>query len=134
MTTGPGVIMATATASRNCCSFSHWYSFTTPPYKKGTMASPLPKTNAPAFKKNHQICASLLFMYILTDACSSTGKKSFVLICFLNEGGDLYSQTMIPPASISQRISFSATNVVIANNKAMIQSTRSLPRLFLDSL
>src|SRR5215467_1210787 len=51
MTTGPGVIIATATASTNCRSLSHRWSWTTPPYRNGTMASPLPNTNAPAFAK-----------------------------------------------------------------------------------
>jgi hypothetical protein len=31
MTTGPGVIIATATASRNCRSVSQWKRSTTPP-------------------------------------------------------------------------------------------------------
>jgi hypothetical protein len=56
MTTGPGVIMATATASTNCLSFSQWCSVTTPPYRNGTMASPDPKTKAPALAKNTPIC------------------------------------------------------------------------------
>ncbi len=48
MTTGPGVIMATATASTNWRSVSQAYSLTTPPYRNGTMARPLPKTKLPA--------------------------------------------------------------------------------------
>src|SRR2546428_13162854 len=55
MTTGPGVIIATATASRNCRSLSQWKSSTTPPCRKGTIASPLPKTNAPASVKYQAI-------------------------------------------------------------------------------
>src|SRR3954451_5416709 len=51
MTTGPGVIIATATASRNWRSVSQWYWLTTPPWRNGTMASPLPKTKAPASAK-----------------------------------------------------------------------------------
>src|SRR4051794_8258046 len=58
MTTGPGVIIATATASTNCRSVSQWWSLTTPPYRNGTMASPLPKTNAPASPKKTAICTS----------------------------------------------------------------------------
>src|SRR4051812_48359036 len=59
MTTGPGVIMATATASRNWRSFNQWKRSTTPPYKNGTMARPLPKTNAPASAKNQPIFQSV---------------------------------------------------------------------------
>src|SRR5215467_7088110 len=51
ITTGPGVIIATATASTNWRSVSQWWPCTTPPYKKGMMASPLPKTKAPAKTK-----------------------------------------------------------------------------------
>src|SRR6185369_2509323 len=51
MTTGPGVIIATATASRNCRSVSHPRSLTTAPCRNGTMASPLPNTNVPASAK-----------------------------------------------------------------------------------
>src|SRR5215203_869679 len=47
--------MATATASINSCSVSHWYSVTTPLCRKGTIAKPLPNTNAPALVKNHAI-------------------------------------------------------------------------------
>src|SRR6266850_5826216 len=46
ITTGPGVIIATATASRNWCSFSQPNCWTTPWCKNGMMASPLPKTDA----------------------------------------------------------------------------------------
>src|SRR3990172_6045827 len=59
ITTGPGVTIATATASRNSWSFSQPYSFTTPLYRNGTMASPLPNTNAPALVKNSRICPSV---------------------------------------------------------------------------
>ena len=59
ITTGPGVIIATATASRNCRSVSQWNSFTTPPCRKGTIARPLPNTNAPASAKYQAICQSV---------------------------------------------------------------------------
>src|SRR6267142_2781900 len=52
ITTGPGVIMATATASRNCVSVSQWCSWTTPPCRNGTIARPLPNTNKLDFRKN----------------------------------------------------------------------------------
>src|SRR5512135_261036 len=51
ITTGPGVIIETATASRNCRSVSHRNCSTTPPWRKGTIASPLPNTNSPAAAK-----------------------------------------------------------------------------------
>src|SRR5919112_1459687 len=50
ITTGPGVIMETATASRNWRSVNHAYSVTTPPCRNGTTARPLPK---PAPDQNH---------------------------------------------------------------------------------
>src|SRR2546423_12193600 len=60
ITTGPGVIIATATASTNCRSVSQRCSFTTPPYRNGTIARPLPKTNAPALAKNKKTCHSVV--------------------------------------------------------------------------
>src|SRR2546422_8136358 len=51
ITTGPGVIIETATASRNCRSVSQWNCSTTPPWRNGTIASPLPNTNSPAAAK-----------------------------------------------------------------------------------
>src|SRR5258705_5159446 len=53
ITTGPGVIIATATASTNCRSVSQWCSLTTPPYRNGTMARPLPKTKGPGLGEEH---------------------------------------------------------------------------------
>src|SRR5713101_9168300 len=55
MTTGPGVIIATATASRNWRSFSQWKLSTTPPCRNGTIARPLPNTKAPASVKYQAI-------------------------------------------------------------------------------
>src|SRR6266851_2800563 len=52
---GPVLIIATATASRNCRSSSQWKSLTTPPCRKGTIARPLPNTTAPAPVKNQRI-------------------------------------------------------------------------------
>src|SRR5437870_6944164 len=51
ITTGPGVIIETATASRNCRSVSQWNCSTTPPCRNGTIASPLPNTKSPAAAK-----------------------------------------------------------------------------------
>src|SRR6266702_3904613 len=51
ITTGPGVIIETATASRNCRSVSQRNYSTTPPWRNGTMARPLPNTNSPAAAK-----------------------------------------------------------------------------------
>ena len=58
ITTGPGVIIDTATASMNCRSVSQWNRCTTPPYRNGTIASPLPKTNSPAPAKYTRIFQS----------------------------------------------------------------------------
>jgi hypothetical protein len=49
------VIIDTATASMNCRSVSQWNCCTTPPYRNGTIASPLPKTNSPAPAKYARI-------------------------------------------------------------------------------
>src|SRR5437867_7012998 len=51
ITTGPGVIIETATASRNCRSVSQWNCSTTPPCRSGTIASQLPNTKSPEAAK-----------------------------------------------------------------------------------
>src|SRR5688572_9650165 len=58
ITTGPGVIIATATASRNCRSLNQACVCTSSPYRKGTIARPLPKTNAPAFANTQKMFVS----------------------------------------------------------------------------
>src|ERR1044071_284550 len=92
ITTGPGVIIATATASRNSCSLSQPYSLTTPPYKNGTMASPLPKTNAPAFVKNQASCQSFVSNVTACACRSMVGQKPFAEN-LSHEGGALVNQT-----------------------------------------
>src|SRR4029453_7431424 len=59
ITTGPGGTIATATASRNWRSVSQPNSVTTPPWRKGTIARPLPKTKAPALAKNQPMVQSV---------------------------------------------------------------------------
>src|SRR5438552_11488196 len=59
ITMGPGVIIATATASRNWRSDSQCNLPTTPPYRNGTIARPLLKTNAPALRKKKNTDASV---------------------------------------------------------------------------
>ncbi len=58
ITTGPGVIIETATASMNCRSVSQWNWRTTPPYRNGTIASPLPNTKRLAPAKYERIFQS----------------------------------------------------------------------------
>src|SRR5438105_1973254 len=52
MTTGPGLIIPMATATRNSRSLSHPVCWTRPFSRKGTITSPLPKVSEPAFRKN----------------------------------------------------------------------------------
>src|SRR5687768_10678586 len=125
--------MATATASKNCCSFNHAYSLTTPPYKNGTIANPLPKTNAPALKKYQPICDNFSLVQVAA-ICKKKGNKRIELIDLFQVGGDLYNHTIIPAARISQRISFSVMNVTTASTPAMIHNNQLLPKLFFDSL
>ena len=51
MTTGPGLIMPIATATRNCRSSSQPVCCTSPFSRKGTMTKPLPKVRDPALRK-----------------------------------------------------------------------------------
>src|SRR5256885_4327533 len=59
ITTGPGVIMPIATASRNSRSDSQPKSWTTPCWRNGTIARPDPNVNAPALKKKIPIATSV---------------------------------------------------------------------------
>ena len=51
MTTGPGLIMPMATATRKSRSVSQPVCWTSPFSRKGTMTSPLPKVSDPALRK-----------------------------------------------------------------------------------
>src|SRR5438309_10648036 len=97
MTIGPGVSMATATASRNCLSLSQPYCCTTPPYRNGTIARPLPKTKAPAFAKNHRICPS-------TSGVAATTKHAGAE-CLSQAGGACANIATRPQVTESTRIS-----------------------------
>src|SRR5437762_2608622 len=105
ITTGPGVIMATATASTNWRSVSQWCPCTTPPYRKGMIASPLPNTKAPAAVKKVKSAHSVPPVTPITanTAARGTGEKlaipDFPLPQdFQNDlgGGALTSQTRRP--------------------------------------
>src|SRR5690606_3890802 len=123
-----------ATASTNCCSVSQPNSFTTPPYKKGTIARPLPKTNAPAFVKNQAICHSFsdgvanaaVVIATATGAVSNAGKIFF--------GGAFNSQVTIPPARISQMLSDSVSHVDTARTIKITHNNLSFPILLDESL
>src|SRR5215813_1701815 len=51
ITTGPGLIIPIATATRNCRGSSQPYSRTSPCSRKGTITRPLPKVSEPALRK-----------------------------------------------------------------------------------
>src|SRR4051794_12439737 len=105
ITTGPGVIIATATASRNCLSSNQPYSLTTPPYRNGTMASPLPNTNAPALVKNRNIFNSVSFVASGTPRKPVQIGRIPVAITEApgrNLGGDLTNQVKMPAARKSK--------------------------------
>src|ERR1700693_4989466 len=102
MTTGPGVIIAPATASTNWRSVNQWYSLTTPPYRNGTIARPLPKTKAPASAKKTLIChntdqSALAAKGVAFGSCAEIANRPGIprpLNHFL--GGALVSQTTTP--------------------------------------
>src|SRR5882672_1973464 len=116
MTTGPGVIIATATASRNCLSVSQWNWPTTPPYRNGTIAKPLPNTNAPALRKYKNTEATAP---VDTEPASPPrihGPKSGALARLMcNFGGALTNIATNPDNTNSQTTSDCVQTVVIAN-------------------
>src|SRR5436190_17366004 len=108
ITTGPGVIIDTATASRNCRSVSQWNCSTTPPCRNGTIASPLPNTNSPAAAKYANT-----FQSSPTDAAPVTpdvrhaghGATSSALLGTDGRVRARANRGMSPEATISQMIS-----------------------------
>src|SRR5687768_6012990 len=92
------------------------------------MANPLPKTKAPALKKNQPICISFSFNQT-GAACSNIGKRKNALSDLLNEGGARYNHTVIPANRINHKISVSVMNVVTASITAITHSNLSLPKL-----
>src|SRR3954463_16807327 len=134
ITTGPGVIMATATASRNCWSLSQWNWLTTPPCRNGTIASPLPKTNAPASAKYQAIVQS-----VLSDATPPSpeshqgGKGSTNAELQPSFGGALTRSASKPLPTNSQITSDSVHAVITALTANSAQSRRSLARVIFPS-
>src|SRR5262245_12587675 len=120
MTTGPGVIMATATASMNWRSVSQWWSRTTPPYKNGMTARPLPNTNAPAVAKNTNIVTTVFKSAVASWATNGASGSGIKLVAVdLNHftfGGVFTSQTTTPAAMNSRTFSDS---VIIVQAAAM---------------
>src|SRR4051812_928793 len=95
--------MATATASINSCSVSQWYSVTTPPCKKGTMAKPLPNTKAPALVKNQAICANVSGSNVQNPVPKSN--REFETEGFLIHLGGAFTSMYIMPAITNKSIS-----------------------------
>src|SRR5882757_7899744 len=118
ITTGPGVIIATATASRNCWSFSQPYSFTTPLYRNGRMARPLPNTNAPAFVKNHVSCHRRLTpaVEIAGELVSKGIAPSIGATAAFNRFGGPLTNQVITPAKRNSAIHSDSVTTVAATH------------------
>ena len=97
-----------ATASRNCFSVSQWCWFTTPSRRKGTMASPLPKMKAPAFRKNRPRATSVLAVAIPVSRLKGRATPSAEVDWprLRNRGGA--SQAIITRPAATNRIAISA--------------------------
>src|SRR6266699_5770899 len=130
ITTGPGVIIETATASRNCRSVSQWNCSTTPPWRKGTIASPLPNTNSPAAAKYANTSQSTP-----TDAApvrpdvshAGHGAMSSALPGSDGRTRARPSRGMSPEATKSQMISLAVQAVTARLTAKSPQSSRSRP-------
>ncbi len=126
MTTGPGVIIATATASRNCRSLSHWKSVTTPPWRKGTIARPLPKTKAPASAKYHAMRQSVLASAGPCSPLTRSG-QGITRAARARCAGSRRSRYVTPAARKSQTISDSvhAVTAALARKRTHSATSRS---------
>src|SRR5213075_992337 len=137
ITTGPGVIIATATASRNWRSVSQPKSFTTPPCRNGTIARPLPNTNSPAAAKYPNT-----FQSSPTDAAPvrpdvsqpGHGATSSVLVGIDGLARARVSRGINPEATKTQMISLAVQAVTIRLTAKSPQSNRSRPRVVRASL
>src|SRR5690349_16549335 len=117
ITTGPGVIMATATASRNWRSSSQWKCSTTPPRRNGTIASPLPNTKTPASPKYAAIRATTGHETTPWTPASNPGGKvaeRAAGLAALQRGGVRTNQTTTPLKATTQTTSVSVHAVSAA--------------------
>src|SRR5215813_2668986 len=134
MTTGPGVIIATATASRNCRSVSQWYLSTTPPCRNGTMASPLPNTNNAALAKYARIVTNEVAVAEPAAVGRRTGKSvdTFDGATCGNPNRAITGTT--PLAMNNQTTSVCVQAVTTTLMLKRTQSRRSRPRVVRTSL
>src|SRR5262245_58938890 len=115
-------------ASRNCLSVSQWNLPTTPPYKNGTIARPLPKTKAPALRKKRK-----RVLIVAAEAEPKTPVNSFstppiagaVRRAERERGGALINIETNPQRTKSQTISASFQAVVTANAMKRVHSNQS---------
>src|SRR5215211_7877966 len=131
MTTGPGVIIATATASRNLSSFNQPKSLTTPPYRNGMIAKPLPNTNAPALVKNQPICQrTSVFELAVAETSAAKGsaqQPGIVDERLRNLGGVFTSHARMPAPKKSHTTSDWVTIVAVKLATKISHSNQSLP-------
>src|SRR6266581_1875060 len=137
ITTGPGVIIETATASRNCRSVSQRNCSTTPPWRNGTMARPLPNTKSPAAAKYANT-----FQSTPTDAAPvrpdvshpGHGATTSTLLGIDGRTRARANSGMSPETTKSQMISLAVQAVTMRLTAKSPQSNRSRPRVVRASL
>src|SRR5206468_5567648 len=130
ITTGPGVIMATATASRNCRSLSQWKCSTTPPRRKGTIASPLPNTKTPASPKYPAIRRTAghdATPWTPANIHDGVASENTDDLASLHPGGVRTNQTSTPLKATTQTTSFSVQAVRIAFTPSTTHRSQSRP-------
>jgi hypothetical protein len=105
----------------NCCSVSHLYSVTTPLCKKETIANPLPKTNAPAFVKNHAILTKVPEVKLQKPVPNN--RMEFTTEGFLTHFGGAFKNMYKRPAATNNKTSSVCVIIVITN--ATMKNTQS---------
>jgi len=128
MTTGPGVIIATATASRNCCSESQLSWLTTPPCRNGTIARPLPNTKAPASAKYQKIFQNSVSG---VGPCRPVVSHRGIAVNTVALGNERArrTKTSTPDSKNSQTISDSVHAVTTALIPNIVHTNSSLPNV-----
>src|SRR5207245_9824352 len=107
--------------STNWRSVSQWCPCTTPPYKNGTIARPLPKTNIPALAKYRKISHNRLF----AGNTAVTRNKPAALPTRARTGNDLTSIATTPTSNHNQMISREVHAVETASTPKITHSIRS---------
>src|SRR5215469_14862827 len=118
MTTGPGLSVPTATATKNSRPLSQPVCYTRPFFRKGTMTRPLPKVGLPALKKKVNSWPSVEAVVGLAGIAPARGRFSNLTQRAMDTGWWTLSQPHQEPGFRHER-----------GDPASKESVKNLPRV-----